>query len=87
VTEEVKEKVGLTQDSTIAELFEALHKPDGGANVRPITLQETDDDTRMVVIIRGSHEVASFVMAEVMSHVQDLFDAQEQAEASPIIRA
>jgi hypothetical protein len=82
-----EEKPGLTMESSLNDLFKALMLPEAGANVRPITLQESDDDTRMIIIIRGEHQTASFVMAEVMSHVQDLFDQQEQAEASPIISA
>jgi hypothetical protein len=81
MTEE-KEKPELTPDSSINEIFEAIELgANGGCNVRPVSLQQDDDDTRLCLFVRGTHSMASFVFAEVMSKVQDLFDLQAQADA------
>lgn len=77
-----KEESGLTADSSINEIFTELVLPESGINVRPITLQQDKTDTRMMILIRGEHTTASFIMAEIMSKIQELFDLQEQAEAS-----
>ena len=81
-----EEKNELTQDSSINEIFAELKIPESGINVRPVTLQQDAGDTRMLIMIRGEHATASFIMAEVMSKIQELFDLQEQAEANRIVR-
>ena len=78
--EEVKEPLG--EDPTLSELFDQLLLPESGVNVRPLSLQQDEDDTRLLICIRGHHGTASFIMAEVMSKIQELFDLQEQQEAS-----
>ncbi len=86
----MSEEKELSEESSINELFEALILPDGGANVRPITLQQDELDTRMMILIRGKHETASYIMAQIMSAIQELFDLQEQevaADTPRIIRA
>jgi len=77
----------LSKESSIDELFNALVLPEAGCNVRPITLQQDEKDTRMMLLIRGEHGTASYIMAEVMTRVQDLFDLQEQDTAgeTPLI--
>lgn len=75
-----KKVTKLTQNSSISRIFNDLKIPDTGINVRPITLQQDADDTRMMILIRGEHATASFIMAELMSKIQELFDLQAQAE-------
>lgn len=83
---------GLTPESTINDVFEFLAGAGEGQGVQvvPITFKEQEDDTRLGIFIKGEHETASIIMAELVTTVQNLFELQQQAEAtaderSPII--
>lgn len=77
-----KEQTPLSEESSINELFEAIQLSEAPTRVVPVSLTQNEKDTRMLIIIRGEHETASAIMAEIMSKVQELFDVQEQVIAS-----
>ncbi len=73
----------LTPESSITDLFDYYDaSAEGGCQVVPVTIKQQSDDTRMLLLIRGEHQMASAIMAEVMSKVNELFDYSQQAEAS-----
>jgi len=74
-----KEKSGLTKDSTLKELFDFIAVPEG-ANVMPITLSQKKDDTRLMILVQGEHKIASVIMAQLMTVLQDMSDTVAQAE-------
>lgn len=82
--------IGLTPESTINEVFEFLNRGENAAQVVPVTIKQQSDDTRLAIFIKGEHQSASTIMAELMTRVDELFDLSAQAEAeedvkSPII--
>ena len=72
---------GLSKDSTLTEVFDFIDMEEGGVNVIPVTVEQDDHDTRLAIFIRGEHGLASFLMAQLMTEIQNLFDLQQQAEA------
>jgi hypothetical protein len=73
----------LTPEATVRETFEFFNASEGGGlQVAPVTYQQAPDDTRLAIYIRGDHEMASIVMAELMSRINDLMDLAQQKEAS-----
>ncbi len=79
MSEEKEEKFdnGLSQESTLKEMFDYI-KVDKGVNVMPVTLGQDDKDTRMMILIQGEHETASVIMAQIMTLVNDMFDTEKQ---------
>ena len=74
---------GLTNDSTLTEVFNFLEVPEEGVQVVPVTIQQTETDTRLAILIRGDHEMASVIMARLMTEINDLSDLAEQRAANP----
>ncbi len=72
----------LTPENTVNEYFEFFDRGEAPVQVVPITIKQQTDDTRLAIFIHGEHELASIIMAELMTKIDDLFDAQAQAEAS-----
>lgn len=72
----------LTPENTVNEFFEFFKRGDAEVQVVPITIKEQEDDTRLLLLVKGSHEGASTIFAEVMLRVGELFDLQRQAEAA-----
>jgi len=81
----------LTPESTLADAFDFFTAADdGGVQVAPVTIKQQSDDTRLAIFIKGEHQMASVIMAELMSKLDELFDYSQQAETpsdkkSPII--
>jgi hypothetical protein len=73
---------GLSKDSTVNDVFEFLDLTGGGVRVVPLTIDQDEKDTRLLMVIRGEHNTASTIQALLMEKVQELFDLQTQAEAS-----
>ena len=73
----------LSKESSINEIFDALlDEGQTGVKVIPITISGDAKDTRLAVLIRGEHVMASYIMAELMTVIQNVFDLQEQEAAS-----
>ena len=70
--------MSLTPESTISEVFEFFDTGEGAVQVVPVTIKQQDDDTRLAIFIKGEHETASVIMAELMSRVEELFDLSQQ---------
>lgn len=70
----------LTSDSTVNELFE-FFDVEGAVACVPITIQETPDDTRLVMLVRGEHDTASLLFAALMERIQELADLEAQQDA------
>lgn len=82
-----EEKVGLDRNSTIDEVFNHIAVTEG-ANVIPVTVKQKPHDTRIMVLIQGQHDIASVIMAEIMTLLQDMSDTvkqQEQNDGGPSI--
>ncbi len=77
--EQIGKGNGLTPDSTLKELFDFI-KIDKGVNVMPVTLDQHPEDTRMMILIQGEHEMASVIMSKLMTLVNDIFDIEKQRE-------
>ena len=73
--------IGLTPESTINEVFNFLDVDETGAQVVPVTIKQQSDDTRLAIFIKGEHQIASTIMAELMTRVEELFDLAAQAQA------
>ena len=71
----------LSPESTIAECFAFLNGGEG-CQVVPVTVKEQSDDTQLAIFIKGNREMASVIMAELMTRIEELFDLSEQAQAS-----
>ena len=73
----------LTPEATVRDTFEFFSASEnGGVQVAPVTYQQAPDDTRLAIFIRGEHEAASVIMAELMTRLNELADLQQQAEAA-----
>lgn len=72
----------LTPENTVNEFFEFFDRGEAAVQVVPITIKQQEDDTRIMLLVKGKHEEASVIFAEIMTTVGELFDLQEQAEAS-----
>ncbi len=82
MTEEKTASNGLSQNSSLREVFEFVDLPEGQMNIMPITVKQDEEDTRLAIFIRGPHDEASMVMAKLIGDVQDLFDKVEQKAAT-----
>ena len=74
----------ITPTSTITEVFDFLTgaaEPGSAVQVVPITFRETEKDTRLSIFIKGERETASYIMAELVTTIQNLFEQQQQQEA------
>jgi len=72
----------LTPEATVRDTFEFFEGAEAGVQVVPVTYQQTPDDTRLAIFIRGEHEAASVIMAELMMRLGELSDLEKQMEAS-----
>jgi len=78
-----KDDKKLTPHSTVDDVFEFLEgAADGAVQVVPISFKEQADDTRLAIFIKGHHETASVIMAELVTTINELFALQEQQEAA-----
>ena len=73
---------GLTPESTITEVFERFEVEDGAMRVLPVTIKQQADDTRLAIFIKGEHDIASMMMAELMLRVEEMHDLAAQGEAT-----
>lgn len=80
--EEEEQGNGLSKGSTLDEVFNYIDMSAGGVNVRPVSLDNDPKDTRLAIFIRGEHQTASFIMAQLMTEIQNLYDQQAQMEAT-----
>lgn len=71
----------LSPESTIREVFEFFDAGQEGAQVVPVTVKQQQDDTQLCIFIKGEHTMASTIMAELMTKVEELFDLSQQSEA------
>lgn len=76
-----EESMKLTPENTLTEFFEYFDRGENAVQVVPITIKQQDDDSRMVILVRGKHDMASVIFAELMTRVDELFDMQAQMEA------
>ena len=74
--------MSLTPENTVNEFFEFFERGENAVQVVPITIKQQEDDTRLAIFVRGNHEAASVIFAELMTRVDELFDMQAQVEAS-----
>jgi hypothetical protein len=73
------EELSLEEIKHIDQIFEFFDIEDGqGARVAPVTYSQAPTDTRLAIFIRGEHQLASIIMAELMSKLQDLSDIDKQ---------
>ena len=73
----------ITPESTLQEAFDYYDAADQeGVQVIPLTIKQQSDDTRLAIFIKGEHQTASVIMAELMMKIEELFDMTQQAEAS-----
>ena len=72
----------MTPENTLNDFFEFFDRGENAVQVVPITVKQQDDDTRLAIFIAGNHKEASVIMAELMIRIDELFDLQEQAEAT-----
>lgn len=72
----------MTPENTLNEFFEFFDRGENAVQVVPMTIKQQQDDTRLAIFIRGEHEAASVIMAELMTKIDELFDMQAQVEAS-----
>lgn len=73
----------LTPEATVRDTFEFFSAAEeGGVQVAPVTYQQTPEDTRLAIFIRGEHEIASVIMAELMMRLNELSDLGRQTEAA-----
>ncbi len=79
MSEEKEYKNNLTPDSTLDEVFNFI-KTDEGVRVHAVTLKQEEKDSRMMILIQGTHETASVIMAQLMTLVNDLRDTETQRE-------
>lgn len=82
MNEEEKEEVyssGLSRESTLKEVFDHIAVKQG-VNVTAVTLEQSEHDTRMMILIQGEHKTASVIMAQLMAHIGDLSDTAKQKE-------
>jgi len=70
----------LTPESTLRECFDYF-EGSGSTQVVPVTIKQQDDDTQLAIFIKGQHETASVIMAELMTRIDELFEYSQQAEA------
>lgn len=75
-----KEK-SLPADPKLSELFDYF-AVQGGVQVVPMTLSEAPDDTRLLLCIRGHHETASLIFAELWSRIEELSAIEKQHAAN-----
>lgn len=79
---------GLGPDSSIKELFAEIAVEDG-ANVVPISVSESDKESKFMICICGAKEEASLIFAHLMTYVDQMYDASKNAvtenDDSPII--
>jgi len=73
----------INRHSTITEVFNFIECPEGGVQVVPVTVHQSESDTRLAIFIKGEHEMASIIMARLMEQINDLFDIAEQRAANP----
>ena len=73
----------LTPEATIADAFDFFTAAQqGGVQVVPVTIKQQEDDTQLAIFISGEHQMASVIMAELMTKIDELFDYSQQSEAS-----
>jgi len=72
----------LSPENTLNEFFEFFDRGEGAVQVVPITIKQQQDDTRLAILVRGEHDTASVIFAELMTRIDELFDMQAQVEAS-----
>ena len=72
----------MTPENTLNDFFEFFDRGENAVQVVPMTIKQQDDDTRLAIFINGNHKEASVIMAELMTRIDELFDLQEQAEAT-----
>ncbi len=73
----------LSPETTLSDAFEFFTAAeDGGVQVAPVTIKQQSDDTRLAIFIRGEHGMASVIMAELMTKIDELFDYSQQSDAS-----
>lgn len=72
----------MTPENTLNDFFEFFDRGENAVQVVPMTVKQQDDDTRLAIFITGNHKEASVIMAELMTRIDELFDLQEQAEAT-----
>jgi hypothetical protein len=75
----------MTPENTLNDFFEMFDRGDNAVQVVPVTIKQQSDDTQLAIFIHGEHEAASTIMAELMTKINELFDLQQQEEASRII--
>lgn len=73
--------MSLTPENTLNEFFEFFDRGENAVQVVPITIKQQEDDTRLCLLVKGNHDAASVIFAEIMTRVDELFDLQAQAEA------
>jgi len=74
--------MSLTPENTVTEFFEFFERGENAVQVVPVTIKQQDDDTRLMILVKGEHDAASVIFAELMTRIDELFDLQAQAEAT-----
>lgn len=73
----------LTPETTIADAFAFFTAAEeSGVQVVPVTIKQQEDDTQLAIFICGEHQMASVIMAELMTKIDELFDYSQQSEAA-----
>ena len=77
------EEKTLTQQSSLEEVFDYIRNPEQHVQVLPVTLNKPDEDeARMMILIQGAPETANVLMANLMTHIQEMYDLAEQQAAT-----
>ena len=76
----IKNDSPLSPASSIQEIFEAI-TPDEGMRVLPTQIPAPEGQAHLAILITGSHDECSVLMANLMSYVQDMHDVASQKEA------
>jgi hypothetical protein len=75
----IKQPIDLT-DPKLSELFEYFMEP-GTVRVVPMTVKEDEVDTRLLLLVQGDKQTASFIFSELWERVAELSQLEEQALA------
>lgn len=76
---------GLTPQNTLQEyfnFFDGASEEGNAAQVVPVLVHQDPEDTRYAIFIKGKNETVVHIMAALMQTLSDMYDAQQQEQAS-----
>lgn len=77
-----EEEKTLPSDPKLSELFEYYDIEGGFVRVVPLTVQEDERDTRLMLLVRGDVQTASLIFSEVWDRIIELSQIEQQQEAN-----